>query len=417
MFIGIGLFNLFGLLYHFFMLRMLPPVDYGHLNTLITLFMIISVPAGTVQTTATKFVSAFQAKNQLDRVKSLLRHLLLLMSVIGLSLFLLLSLGSSLISSFLQISSYGLILLLGASLFFAMVIPVPWGGLQGLQKFGSLALNLIINGGSKCVLGIAFVLLGLGVSGAMSAVVISYFITTVLSYFILKMTLNQEKGKADPEGVPVEKNRAEFSKVYTYSFPVGLTLFCFMALTSIDLVLVKHFFLPIEAGYYSIAQMMGKIIFIFSFPVVMVMFPKLTSLKMEEQEKKALSILRHSLATTAFLCSGATIISFLFPSLIVQFLSGEVYLECVPLVGIFSINMTFYSLNLILLYYQLSTDQRGFLYPLVLCTLIQSGLIVLFHKSLIQVLLIVGLIALCLLVINLYLAYRPHQGKRKEGFT
>ena len=65
MFIGIGLFNLFGLIYHFFMLRMLPPIDYGHLNALITLFMIISVPASTVQTTITKFVSTFQAKNQL----------------------------------------------------------------------------------------------------------------------------------------------------------------------------------------------------------------------------------------------------------------------------------------------------------------------------------------------------------------
>jgi O-antigen/teichoic acid export membrane protein len=295
-----------------------------------------------------------------------------------------------------------------------MVIPVPWGGLQGLQKFGSLALNLIMNGGSKCVLGILFVLLGLGVSGALSAVVISYFFTTVLSYLILRMALNQEKRKADPEGNPEEKNQADFSKVYTYSLPVGLTLFCFMALTNIDLIWVKHFFQPIEAGYYSIAQMVGKIIFVFTFPIVMVMFPKIASLKMEDQGKKARSILGHSLTTGVFLCGGATLISLLFPSLIVQFLSGEVYLECIPLVGLFSINMSLYSLSLILLYYQLSIDQRRFLYPLVLCTLIQSGLIVLLHKSLFQVLLMVGLIALGLLVINLYLAYRPNQSKRIE---
>ena len=336
------------------------------------------------------------------------------MLVIGLSLFLLISLGSSLISSFLQISSYGLIILLGASLFFAMVIPVPWGGLQGLQKFGSLALNLILNGGSKCILGIVFVSLGLGVSGALSAVVVSYLITVILSHLILKMSLSQEEKRVNPELNPVERNGTDFSKVYTYSFPVGLTLLCFMALTNIDLILVKHFFLPIEAGYYSIAQMVGKIIFIFSFPIVMVMFPKIASLKMEDQEKKARSILGYSLTTGAFLCGGATIVSLLFPSLIVQFLSGEVYLECVPLVGLFSINMSIYSLSLILLYYQLSIDQKGFLYPLVLCTLIQSGLIVLFHKSLIQVLLIVGLIGLCLLVINLYLAYGPFKKDRKE---
>ena len=413
MFIGIGLFNLFGLLYHLFMLRMLPPIDYGHLNALITLFMIISVPASTVQTTITKFVSTFQAKNQLYRVKSLLRHFFLLMLMIGLSLFLLISLGSSFISSFLQISSYGLILLLGASLFFAMVIPVQWGGLQGLQKFGSLALNLVMNGGSKCVLSIVFVSLGLGVSGALSAVVVSYLITVILSHFILKMSLSQEEKRVNPELNHAERNGTDFSKVYTYSFPVGLTLLCFMVLTNIDLILVKHFFLPIEAGYYSIAQMVGKIIFIFSFPIVMVMFPKIASLKMEDQEKKARSILGHSLTIGAFLCGGVTIVSLLFPSLIVQSLRGEVYLECVPLVGLFSINMSIYSLILILLYYQLSIDQRGFLYPLVLCTLIQSGLIVLFHKSLIQVLLMVGVVALCLTAINFYLAYRPYKSKRK----
>ena len=59
MFIGIGLFNLFGLLYHFFMLEYLPPIDYGHLNALIALFMMISVPASTVQTTVTRFVFIF----------------------------------------------------------------------------------------------------------------------------------------------------------------------------------------------------------------------------------------------------------------------------------------------------------------------------------------------------------------------
>ncbi|MEW6376475.1 MAG: oligosaccharide flippase family protein [Thermodesulfobacteriota bacterium] len=414
MFIGMGLFNLFNLLYHFFMLRMLPPVDYGHLNTLVALFMVISVPAGTVQTTVTKFVSSFQVQNQFDRVKGLLRHILLLMLIIGLSLFLLISLGSSLISSFLQISSYGLVLLLGVSLFFAMVIPVPWGGLQGLQQFGSLTLNLIINGGIKFVLSIAFVLLGLGVLGALGAVAISYFVTTILSLLILKMCVSQGKKKANPGLTPAKRTQYDFSEVYSYSLPVGLTLLCFMVLTNIDLILVKHFFRPIEAGYYSIAQMVGKIILFLPLPIVMVMFPKLASLKMENQDKKALSILGYSLTIAVLLCGGATIVSFLFPSLMIRVLSGKVYLECIPLVGIFSVNMTFFSLSLILLYYQLSTDGRGFLYALVLFTLIQSGLIVLFHKSLIQVLRVVGMVAFSLSVINFYLAYRPYKNKGKE---
>ena len=57
-----------------------------------------------------------------------------------------------------------------------------------------------------------------------------------------------------------------------------------MVLTNIDLILVKHFFTPIEAGYYSIAQMVGKIILILPIPIVTVMFPKLSSLDGREEK-------------------------------------------------------------------------------------------------------------------------------------
>jgi alginate O-acetyltransferase complex protein AlgJ len=81
MFIGISLFNLFNLLYNLFMVRYLPPVDFGQLNTLLALFMVISVPANTVQTAITRFVSPLQAKGEYDRIKGLLRHFLIVMFI------------------------------------------------------------------------------------------------------------------------------------------------------------------------------------------------------------------------------------------------------------------------------------------------------------------------------------------------
>ena len=412
MFIGIGLFNLFNLLYHFFMLRMLPPVEYGQLNTLVALFMIISVPAGTVQTAVTKFVSSFQAQNQFDHVKGLLHHFLLLMLVIGISLFLFFSLGGSFVSSFLQISSYSLILLLGISLFFATVLPIPWGGLSGLQKFGSLTLAMIINSGLKLILGIFLVYFGFGVMGAMSSVALSTFIATLFSLLLLEMNLPKVNKTADRTQNPGRPTSYKLSAVYRYLLPVGLTLLCFMVLTNVDLILVKHFFTPVEAGYYSIAQMVGKIILFLPLPIVMVMFPKLSTI--EEQEKKALSTLGKSLGIAGLLCGGTVIFSLLFPLFIVKILSGKAHLECSALVRIFSVNMGLFSCTLILLYYHLSTQRRQFLYPLVFFTFIEIGLITLFHDTLIQVLMIVGIVAFCLSVINFYLAYRPNIWGRKE---
>ena len=398
-----GLFNLFNLLYHLFMIRYLPPMEYGHLNALIALFMVISVPAGTVQTTVTRFFSSFKAQNQYHQAIQLLRHFLLLMSIIALSFFLLILFASSHISSFLQISSRVLVILFGLSLVFAMVIPVLWGGLQGLQKFGLLTLSLIIGSGLKLALGILFVLLGFGILGAMSAIAVSYFVTTILSSLIIGVSLLKERAVAHQEVIPKSSSPTNFSEVYHYSLSAGLVLLCFMVLTNIDLILVKHFFTPIEAGYYSIAQMVGKIILALPIPIVTVMFPKLSSL--EGREKRTRSTLGKSLGIAVFLCGGAVIFSLLFPSAIVKILSGKVYLECSPLVGMFSVNMTLFSLTLILLYYHLSTPERWFLYPLFFFTLIEIGFIILFHDTLFQVLLTVGIVAFCLAVINFYLAY------------
>ncbi len=407
MVIGVGLFNLFNLLYHFFMVRYLSPAEYGHLNTLMALFMVISVPASTVQTTVTKFVSSYQALNRYDRMRRLLRHLFLLMSIVGFAIFLLLFVGSSRLSSFFQFDSQNLMILLGMVLLFAMVIPVPWGGLQGLQKFGPLALNLIACGGLKFALGILFVMTGFGVLGAMGAILLSYVVTTFLSLVILWMSMPKVPSVMQKAESPEGTDPSNVSEVYQYFFPVGIALLCFMVLTNIDLILIKHFFTPIEAGYYSIAQMIGKIILFLPIPVVMVMFPKLIALQGQGRAQESLSILKKSMMISLSLCGSAILVGLLFPSLIIKVVSGRHYSECIPLVRFFCINMSLFSLLLILLYYHLSTQRRGFLYPLLLLTIGQTGFILLFHETLIQVLVVTGIVALCLFGINIYSAYHP----------
>jgi len=77
---------------------------------------------------------------------------------------------------------------------------------------------------------------------------------------------------------------------------------------------------------------------------------------------------------------------------------------------LFSVNMTFFSLTFVLLYYHLSTRERGFLYPLLFFTLAQIGLIILFHNTLKQVLFVAGAHAFFLFGINIYGVYvRPRK--------
>jgi len=286
-----------------------------------------------------------------------------------------------------------------------MIIPIPWGGLQGLQKFISLTINLILNGGLKFIIGVCFIILGLVVFGALSAIIISYIVTIFISLIMLKAEISKGVAFVTKNKENLRKfNNSSLSEMYYYFLPIGITLLCFMMLTNIDLILVKHFFKPIEAGYYSIAQMVGKIILFLPIPVVMVMFPKINAL--EGQIEKKLPILNRSLYITLLFCFGAIVLVFIFPDFILKILTGKVYPECIPLVRLFSINMTIFSLILIILYYHLSTNKKGFLYPLIILALGQICAIIFFHRSLIEVLLSIGIIAFCLLIINFYLIYR-----------
>jgi O-antigen/teichoic acid export membrane protein len=404
MFLGFSLFNLFNLFYHFFMVRNLNPSDYGQLNALMALFMIITVPANTVQTTITRFVSIFQASSQQAQTRGFLKHFMQVMVTAAFFFLLAVTLGSQVLATFLQIPSVGLVFLLGVILFFAMVTPIPWGGLQGLQRFGLLAVNLILNGGLKLGLGVLLVIGGWGVLGAIGAVAIAYFITASLSLLQVEWLMRKESRKDGQRSDRIKSQSSTFSEAYRFFFPVGIMLLCFMILTQIDLILVKHLFTPIEAGYYSIAQMVGKVILFLPLPVVMVMFPKVSL--MEAQGKKSFPVLIQSLMISGILGASGIVISHLFPTTIIQVLARTVYPECIPLVRLFSINMTLFSLTLILLYYHLATQKRGFIYPLLSMTLIQIGLIALFHQTMIQILSIVTIVAFLLFGINLYLARR-----------
>ena len=401
-----GLFSLFNLFYHIFMLRYLSPVDYADLNTLIAVLMLIYVPSSMVQVTITRFISSFRAQSQYDRMRKLLRQVLLRMLGLAFLIFFLIILASRFLSTFLQISSHSLFILLGIVLLFGLLLPVLWGGLQGSQEFGSLAFNYIVIGGLKLVLGVLFVFLGWGVFGALGAVSISYFVTIILSFFMLRDYILPGKKLLHRDGNIEGGDPFSVSEVYRYFFPVGITVLCFMVLTNLDLILVKHFFTPTEAGYYSIAQIVGKIILFLPFPVATVMFPKLSSFG-GGQEKKKLLILGQSLMIAGILCGAAVLIGLLFPSAIIKALSGKIYVESISLVKWFCLNMTFLSLTWISLNYHLATQRRGFIFPLLCLTLVQIGLILLFHKTLTQVLFVVGIIAVCLLGINLFLAYLP----------
>lgn len=398
-FIASTVTNIANYLFHVFMSRTLGPSNYAVLASLVSIFFIVSIPAATIQTAIAKYTSHFRAQNKYGKIKLLLSGSLKKLSLAGIGVFVIFVLGSPYIASFLKISSTIPVIIIGASLSFAFVLPSPLGILQGLQRFGQFGTNLVVQSFSKLLVGILLVYVGLGVSGALSAFAISFLAGLVIALILLASLFHQGNLGDD----------INFSEIYRYCFPVLITILCFTLLTNIDVVLVKRFFASSEAGYYAAASIVSKIIIYLPGAIGIVMFPRASELHSLKQD--TISVLRRSLFYTALLCGVATLGYFAFPSLIVRVIFGKEYLAAIPLIGLFGLAMYFFSLTNILLMYQLSIHRLAFVKTLIMATVLEVVLIILFHQTLTQVILSLLLVSLFLFFVNIYYVFTVSKKK------
>ena len=385
--------NVGNYVFHVFMSRSLGPADYGILASLLSVFLIVSVPVGAIRTAITKYTSHFRAQGEYEKINGLLSGLIKRLFLMGLAGFGVFALGSGYMASFLHIPSRTPIFLVGVSLMLSLLLPAVLGVLQGLQKFNGLASNSILRVSSKLILGILLAYLGLGVNGALTG-----YVAAPLAGFMFALVplsfLSKQYGATNP---------LNFSEVYRYAFPVLITLLFFMIFTNIDVVLVKHFFAPAQAGYYSAASIVAKVILYLPGAIGIVMFPRISELYSLSQDTTL--ILKKSLFYTGLICGTAVTLYFLIPSPIVLLLFGKEYLSTVPLIGLFGLAIGFFTLANVLFLYQLAVHQLKFLRVLALMIPLEVILIVLFHQNLTQVILVLLATGLFLLVVNIYYVF------------
>lgn len=362
--------------------RRLGPAQYGIFVSLTGLFLIVSVPSGTLQTAITKFVSSYKATNQDSKIAYLFFNAIKKMSFVGFIILLLFLLGSGCISSFLRISSSLPVIIVGVSLGFSLVMPVVWGTLQGLQKFTHLGENLFLNSFSRLMLGFFLVCMGLGVSGALGALVLAWVIAFFAALFPLRPYL------FSPEHVGVD-SEVNFIEVYRYSLPTLVALLCFTILRNMDVILVKHFFSPLDAGFYSAVAVVGRVFFALPATIAGVMFPKVSELHAQNSESRTL--LKKCLVLSLLLLGVGALGCLLFPRFVILALFGSSYLPTEPLVRVFGVVITPLVLSGVLISYNLARHEMKFIYLLLLGTVGQAVLLVLFHDSLWQVIFILGL--------------------------
>ena len=392
-----GIANYF---FHFYMIRALSYEDYGILFSVLAIAMIVGVPGGSVGAVITKYVSSFKARNQSGKIAFIFFHSikkLFLFSSLGLIMFILLS-GQ--LSTFLNIPSRIPVVIIGFVLFVFSLTPAALGTLQGLQRFTFLGFIIILGAILRVVFAIFLVHFGFSVNGALAASFFSGLIALLVAFLPLFFLFKKEQ---------IDSN-VEAGEIYKFLMPTLLALASFSVLTYIDVLLVKHIFSALEAGYYSTAALVGKA---FLFPPMALgaaMYAKVPG-----HGNKSRFLLNKTLLLSVLVLIFGILICLIFPKFILIVLEEKkdltplFFSTTIPLLRLFGIAMSPFALTHIIIYYNLARHKTRFLYFLVPGTFLQVGLLSVFHASLLQVIFILGLSGFIIFASVFLLTYKTRK--------
>lgn len=377
-------------LYHVVMGRIMGPADYGVLASIFSILYLISVVPTSASIAVVKFVSAAKSPKEVCLIHNSIEKFVLKLSLILSLAFLILS---PFISKFLNIQQYWSVFLVAPVVFLSLMTVVNQSTSQGLLRFFGNAGPNIISAAVKIAAGLVLVILGWSVFGAMIGVVLGALLAFLYSLFYLRRLIPASNG-----------GKYDLTKIGKYSLPVVVQAFAFTSLFSTDVLLVKHFLSPVEAGLYGALSTLGKIIFFATSPVAATMFPIVSRRNSRNEGYRKIFFLSAGIILSVSL--SITIFYWLFPNIAIGVLYGSQYLSVAKELVWMGAFLVFYSLSSLLVNYSLSlNNSRVVLFPL-LAAVVQVILINLFHGSILQVIQIsLTVMTLTFLGIAVFLGY------------
>ena len=396
MFIFTTLTNFINFVYHIILGRLLGPSEYGVLASVLSFLFIAGAIAVTIETTSAKYSSTYQAGDNTSKIKnyfySITKRILLFTSII----FVIILIFLNRFTDFLKIDSTFPLIFLGIMIIENSLIAIGRGTIQGMKKFKSLGINLLLEALIKLGLGVILVYAGLRASGA----ILGFMLATLLSYFLLFFPLKSVLRLKKIENI---KDRVDIKKFYKDIFLILISTILISLFSYTDIILVKHFFTAHETGYYSAAAQIGRIVLFFPGAVSLVVFPRFSE-KFAKKEKNHGTLIKSLLIVFA-ISAIFLLFYFLWPELIVRLMYGVEYSDAASLIFRYGIFMTFVSLIYMQIYYFISIEKFWYLIYLFLIVVEQVILIWVFNNSLNSIVLILIINSIIIFLFKILLIF------------
>ena len=362
--------------------RLLGPSDFSHAAAAVTILMLVSALTLSFQLVCAKLVAKANTREQKAAVY---QHLRKRAWAIGLALGAFMLIANSPLTAYLRLSTPWIIILLAIGLAIYVPLGVKRGGLQGTCRFKGLAWNMGAEAIVKFVGAIVLIEFGFGVLGAVAAISAS-----VILAFCLPDSARELRGPRVLSGHTPPVGEARQAIV----FFVGQVI-----ISNIDILMVKHFFRPDQAGLYAAIALVGRLLYFGAWSIVSAMFPVSAE---GETEKPAASLLAFPLLMVTGMSIVFVLVLATFPTFIFQALFGSHFQ-----IGVGDLNLLLsmnaaatgvYAIAVVLITYEMSRRiaNTGWLQLAV------SGLIVIgitwFHSTLLEVIIVQQVLRILLLL-------------------
>jgi O-antigen/teichoic acid export membrane protein len=184
--------------------------------------------------------------------------------------------------------------------------------------------------------------------------------------------------RATPQALQIDVRRLIIT-----SGGVAVSMLAISSFSSADLLLVKHFFSPSEAGLYSVVSLAGKILlFVVGFIPTLVL-PKATA--RSAAGISPLPILVQAAVAIFAICGCGLLALWIAPGTIVQLMSGPAFASAAPLVFEYGLAMTILGATSAVVAYNVAVHRFAFVPWLLAVALAEIVAINMYHPALLAV--------------------------------
>jgi O-antigen/teichoic acid export membrane protein len=359
-----------GFVFHALASRHLGVDAYGAFYALISLYTVVGLPVSIFAPVVAKYSAEFSALHDDGHVRGLIGWIIRAFVFVGALYVVAGLLFATPLSAFLHVAPWE-IPIVGLMAAVGILASTMRSIGQGLHAYGAYAWSLASEGVVKVAALLAGAALGLTIFGTTGA----FLCGMTAGAVVIAAPLIKRYRRIAPEPIILDWRR-----IFATTGGAAVLTLTMTAMGFADVLIVKHFFPPEQAGLYSVASLCGKILLYFVGFVPAILIPQATHRHARgEQTRKILWGTVVFIAVVSLLAVAAYRVGGL---LLLHILTGRAFDAALPLLPTYAAAMAALALTNSLGSYGMATHRLAFVVPLLSATLGTLGMIAFAHPTL-----------------------------------